>query len=82
MADAKRKDVKQPFFIAWLLACLALVILVWADNLGPGEAAAPQPGFIRSTAPAYVAPATATPTAVPATATSGPIETQDITDDQ
>lgn len=79
MADAKRKDVKQPFFIAWLLACLALVILVWADNLGPGEASAPQPGFVRSTAPVSAATATARPTQTP---TPGVVETQDITDDQ
>lgn len=81
MADAKRKDVKQPFFIAWLLACLALVILVWADNLGPGEAAAPQPGFVRSTAPVNGLSVTATPQPT-ITPTPGVLETQDITDDQ
>lgn len=79
MAEAKRNDLKQPLFLAWLLACLALVILVWADNLGPGEASAPQPGFVRSTAPASAATTTARPTQTP---TPGAIETQDITDDQ
>ena len=78
MAEPARKDVKRPFFFAWLAICVALVVLVWVDNLGPGEAA-PQPGFVRSTAPVAQATATLRPTATPV---PGPVETQDVTDDQ
>lgn len=68
MAEPTRKDLKRPFFFAWLAICVALVVLVWVDNLGPGEAA-PQPGFVRSTAPVnaptLVVRSTATPTPEP-----------------
>ncbi len=79
MAEPPRKDLKRPFFVAWLAFCLVLVVLVWVDNLGPGEVAAPQPGFVRSTAPVSVG--TVTPT-VSVVATPGEAPTQDVTDDQ
>ena len=78
MAEPPRKDLKRPFFVAWLAFCLALVVLVWVDNLGPGETAAPQPGFVRSTVPV----STPTPPAQPtATSTPEPILIQDAPDD-
>ena len=78
MAEPPRKDLKRPFFVVWLALCLGLVVLVWVDNLGPGEAAAPQPGFVRSTAPVNAPTLVVRPTATP---TPEPTLIQDAPDD-